>query len=71
MKKRLVPVAIDGPAPAPGTPVTDAEGREAGTLHSAVDGLGLALLRLEQLDAAALKAGEATVRPRRPDWLAA
>jgi folate-binding protein YgfZ len=71
VKKRLVPVAIDGPAPAPGTAVTDAEGREAGTLQSAVDGLGLALLRLEQIDAAALRAGEATVHPRRPDWLAA
>ena len=71
VKKRLVPVAIDGPAPAPGTAVTDAEGREVGALHSAIDGMGLALLRLEQLDAAELKAGEATLHPRRPDWLAA
>ncbi len=71
VKKRLVPVAIDGPVPAEGTAVTDAEGREVGTMHSAQPGIGLALLRLEQLDAASLTAGEATVSPRKPDWIAA
>ena len=46
IKKRLMPVEIDGPAPAPGTIVT-ADGREVGEMRSSRDGLGLALLRLE------------------------
>ncbi len=69
IKKRLVPVAIDGPVPPPGTPVTGAAG-EVGIMRSARDGIGLALLRLEAIAAgAALSAGDATVRPIAPDWL--
>jgi folate-binding protein YgfZ len=81
IKKRLVPVRIHGPLPAPGTPVTRGE-REAGEMRSAVaeaeaglDPIGLALLRLEQLgpDAVAkgpLRAGEAVLTPAPPPWLA-
>jgi folate-binding protein YgfZ len=69
VKKRLLPVEIDGPVPASGTPVLSGE-REAGVLRSAVDGRGLALLRLERLDdnAAPLTAGEARLTVIRPDW---
>jgi folate-binding protein YgfZ len=69
IKKRLLPVEIDGPAPAPGTPVL-AGGKEAGVMRSATDGLGLALLRLEYLDedGSALTAGEARLTPKKPDW---
>jgi len=69
VKKRLLPVEIDGPAPAPGTPVLSG-GREAGVLRSTVDGRGLALLRLEHVgeEAAPLTAGEARLRVVRPDW---
>ncbi len=69
VKKRLLPVAFDGPAPEPGTPVL-CGAREAGVLRSAVDGRGLALLRLEYLgeDAAPLTAGEARLTVVRPDW---
>ncbi len=70
VKKRLLPVQIVGPVPAPGTPVMQA-GKEAGVMRSAVAGLGLALLRLEQLEAAAdgvLTAGEARLTPRKPAW---
>jgi folate-binding protein YgfZ len=69
VKKRLLPVEIDGPIPASGTPVLSGE-REAGVLRSAVDGRGLALLRLERLDdnAAPLTAGEARLTVIRPDW---
>ena len=71
IKKRLLPVEIDGPAPAPGTPVL-AGGKEAGVMRSATDGIGLALLRLEFLGegGAALTAGEARLTPRKPDWAA-
>ncbi len=71
IKKRLLPVEIDGPAPAPGTPVL-ADGKEAGIMRSATEGIGLALLRLEYLndDAGSLTAGEARLTPRKPDWAA-
>jgi folate-binding protein YgfZ len=67
VKKRLLPVSIDGPAPAPGAEIK-ADGVEAGEMRSASGGLGLALLRLEHLDKA-LTADAARVKPQRPDWL--
>ncbi|MEK0083761.1 YgfZ/GcvT domain-containing protein [Benzoatithermus flavus] len=80
VKKRLVPVRIEGPVPAPGTPVFRG-GRDAGEMRSALQeagpgsgAIGLALLRLEQLgpDAAAtgpLVAGDAVLIPAPPPWL--
>ena len=41
LKRRLVPVAVAGPLPPPGTPVL-AEGAEMGEMRSGRDGLGLA-----------------------------
>jgi folate-binding protein YgfZ len=68
VKKRLVPVAIEGPAPAPGTPVL-ADGVEAGTMRSSSGGWGLALLKREAVDGAqALTAGSAKLAPRLPSW---
>ncbi len=72
VKKRLMPVRIDGPAPEPGTPVLR-EGKEAGVMRSACDGVGLALLRLDRLEgtgAGGLAAGEARLTAQRPDWAA-
>lgn len=70
VKKRLVPVAIDGPVPAPGTPVT-LDGQDAGEMRSAAGAMGLALLRLDALEKnAPLRAGEATLTPRKPAWAA-
>jgi hypothetical protein len=47
--------------------------KDAGEMRTAADGKGLALLRLEQLERAlsgdgVLKAGDATLTPRKPDW---
>ena len=72
IKKRLVPVAIEGVTPAPGSPVMLGT-REAGEMRSGRDGIGIALLRLEALDEALstgepLIAGETRLRPRKPDW---
>ena len=67
VKKRLVPVEIDGPAPAPGTPVT-ADGKDVGVMRSTADGLGLALIRLEHLEAP-LNAGAARLTPMKPAWM--
>ena len=70
IKKRLLPVAIDGPTPEPGTPVM-ADGKEAGVMRSSTEGLGLALLRLEHLEGLEptdLTAGDARLTPSKPDW---
>jgi folate-binding protein YgfZ len=72
LKKRLVPVTVEGPLPAPGTPIM-LGGEEAGTLRSGRDGQALALLRLDVIEKAAagasLTAGETQLRPWTPDWL--
>ncbi len=69
VKRRLVPVMIEGPAPAPGTVVTD-DGREIGEMRSSRQRHGLAMLRLDAaLGAKRLIAGDAVVVPTRPDWM--
>ncbi|MHA1113722.1 MAG: CAF17-like 4Fe-4S cluster assembly/insertion protein YgfZ [Alphaproteobacteria bacterium] len=71
IRKRLMPVAIDGPTPAPGTPVTAGD-QEAGEMRSSRDGRGLALLRLDAIDSAApLIADGARLTPHTPDWASA
>lgn len=70
VKKRLVPVTLDGGSPAPGDIVRlGAEGREAGELRSINGDMGMALLRLEHLAADELLAGETRVRPAVPAWM--
>ena len=72
IKKRLLPVAIDGPLPAPGTPVMLGD-QEAGDIRSGRDRLALALLRLEAIEESVrsgtpLIAGGARVTPIKPGW---
>ncbi len=70
LKKRLFPVQIVGPQPAPGTPVTR-DGAEVGEMRSGRDGAGLALLRIEAVEAGGtLACGDATLTPRTPSWMA-
>jgi folate-binding protein YgfZ len=69
LKKRLFPVAVAGPQPAPGTPVTQ-DGAELGEMRSGRGGLGLALLRIEAVEAGgAMACGEAQLTPRIPPWM--
>src|SRR4051794_38708058 len=69
IKKRLFPVRIDGPSPAPGTIVT-LDGKDAGEMRSAQGGMGLALLRLEALSQQhPLTTDAATLTPVQPDWI--
>ncbi len=68
LKRRLVPVAIEGAAPAAGTPVLRG-GAEVGTMRSSRDGAGLAVLRLEALLAERLDCGAAVLIPRIPAWM--
>jgi folate-binding protein YgfZ len=71
IKKRLLPVTLEGPLPPPGTAVM-LDSAEAGEVHSGRDGRALALLRLDAVEAAAngaaLTAGGARVTPQKPDW---
>ena len=69
IKKRLMPVEIAGPAPAPGTIVT-AESREVGEMRSSRDGLGLALLRIQPVvEGERLRAGDSTLIATKPSWM--
>jgi tRNA-modifying protein YgfZ len=69
IKRRLVPVAIDGPAPAPGTVVT-ADGREVGEMRSSNGGHGLALVRIDAVvEKKRLTAGDAIIVPAQPAWM--
>jgi folate-binding protein YgfZ len=73
VRKRLLPVTVEGPLPASGTPVMLGE-QEAGEMRSGLAGQALALLRLEAVDKAAtgagtLKAGDALLKPKIPAWL--
>jgi folate-binding protein YgfZ len=69
VKRRLVPVAIDGAAPAPGTRITR-NGAEAGELRSVAGGMGMALLRIDALGGDPLACGPARLIPRLPRWFA-
>jgi hypothetical protein len=68
IKKRLLPVEIEGPAPPEGSEVSK-NGRPAGVLRSVAGDRGLALLRLARLaEESDFTAGEARLLPRKPDW---
>jgi folate-binding Fe-S cluster repair protein YgfZ len=71
-RTRVLPVAVEGAAPAPGTAVT-AGGRAIGTMGSAARGRALAALRLDRVEealaqGAPLVAGAATLRLVKPAW---
>jgi len=72
VRKRLLPVTIEGAMPAPGTLVMLGE-KEAGEMRSGRDGHALAMLRLEMVEAAKqsgpLTAGAATVTAHLPAWV--
>jgi folate-binding protein YgfZ len=69
IKRRLMPVIIDGPAPPTGTIVFAGE-RDVGEMRSSRDGRGLALLRIDAaLGARRLTAGGTVLVPERPKWM--
>jgi len=72
VKKRLVPVLIDGATPESGQPVT-MDGREVGEMRSGLSEKGLALLKLDAFYAAlegnaVLMSGDSILKPEKPDW---
>lgn len=72
VKKRLLPVTVEGALPASGTAIT-LDGTEAGELLSGQGDRALALLRLEAVEkaqsGAGLTAGAARITPDMPGWL--
>jgi hypothetical protein len=71
VRKRLLPVKIEGAVLAPGTVLT-IDGKEAGEIRIAASGHGLALIRLEHLDAMTSKGVDvdgAHVTAVVPDWV--
>jgi folate-binding protein YgfZ len=67
VKRRLVPVTLDGATPPPGSPIL-ADGAEVGTIRSAAGLLALAMLRVDALQKP-LIAGNALVTPIIPGWM--
>ena len=72
IRKRLMPVKVEGTLPEPGTPVMAGD-QAAGELRSGRGNQALALLRLEAVDEAArsgtpLTSGAARLIPIKPDW---
>jgi folate-binding protein YgfZ len=69
IKKRLMPVMIEGHTPVPGTPLT-VDGVEAGEMKSAAGHSGLALVKIDAWKkAGTLDAGGAKITPRQPAWM--
>jgi hypothetical protein len=68
VKTRMVPIAFDGRAPAPGTAVETLAGLRAGEVLSGRDGRALALLRLDRAVSGLLRAGGHPVRLEIPAW---
>jgi len=69
IKRRLVQVNVQGETPPPGTPILW-QGEDVGQMRSAIDGIGLALVRLEKLKDAktGLTCGSSKLIPHKPDW---
>ncbi|MBC7953652.1 MAG: folate-binding protein YgfZ [Rhodospirillaceae bacterium] len=67
VRKRLLPVVIQGDTPEPGTLVMAGE-LEAGEMRSSNGPVGLAMVRLEHLKSP-LSAGGATLTVAVPDWM--
>jgi folate-binding protein YgfZ len=67
VKRRLVPVVVEGPLPLPGTPVLAGEA-EVGTIRSGRDGRALAMLRADALGGD-LACGAARLRPALLPWM--
>jgi folate-binding protein YgfZ len=67
LKRRLVPVSINGALPPAGTPVLR-HGAEVGTMRSGREQNGLAVLRLDALRDL-LVCGGSTLTPHIPEWM--
>jgi folate-binding protein YgfZ len=68
VKKRLFPVRLDGPLPAPGT-LVERDGQEVGEIRSGLGDRALAMLRLDGLQGDGLMAAGTRIVPEMPTWM--
>jgi folate-binding protein YgfZ len=69
VRKRLFPVKLDGPLPAPGA-LIERNGQEVGEIRSGVGDRAIAMLRLDAARAAdGLTAGATRILPEVPSWM--
>jgi hypothetical protein len=68
VKKRLFPVRLDGPLPAPGT-LVERDGQEVGEIRSGLGDRALAMLRLDGVAGDGLTAGGTRILPEVPAWM--
>ncbi len=69
VKRRLLPVTLDGPELPPGTPLFAGD-REVGEITSSAEGAGLAMIRLDALGAGTEILGEQTrINANPPNWV--
>ncbi len=70
LKKRLLPVILDGALPVRGTEITDENGRKIGDIRSGRDNMAIGYFRLAHIEFdKTYTCGDAYVTPWRPDWL--
>ncbi len=70
LKKRLLPIKVDGPLPERGTVITDENGKKIGDIRSGQDNMAIGYFRLAQMEFDKTYAcGNAIVTPWQPDWL--
>jgi len=70
LKKRLLPVKLDGDLPPHGTEITNEAGKKIGDLRSGKEGRAIGYFRLADMTyGTAYACGNSRVTPWRPDWL--
>ncbi len=69
IKKRMLPIVFDGPAPSPGAEVLAGD-LLAGEVLTGGEGRAMALLRLDRIEGAELSVEGRPVRVERPEWFA-
>lgn len=70
LKKRLLPVKIDGELPERGTEIIDETGKKIGDIRSGQDHMAMGYFRLAHMEFdKAYICGNTKVTPWRPDWL--
>ncbi|PCJ33467.1 MAG: folate-binding protein YgfZ [Alphaproteobacteria bacterium] len=69
LKKRLLPVTVDGPLPARGTEIMDKDGKKIGDIRSGRGKRAIGYFRLAKMTFnQPYQCAEATVTPWQPDW---
>ena len=70
LKKRLLPVTLEGDLPARGTEITDENGKKVGDIRSGFQDRAIGYFRLAYMTfGKTYHCGAATLTPWRPDWL--